>query len=126
MSKVWPLVITWLVVVTFITCTAAANAEAPIGNLNKWMVKLTEEKQVTLLSNLLAKKNVNCDIVYMQEIGTFMGHVFVSVLCSDQTAYMFRTSSVPVGVWGCGMFEERTRGVVSCFRPLPVDERNSC
>jgi hypothetical protein len=97
-----------------------------VGNLNKWLPTFSEEKQEDMLGHLLAKAGQKCDVKYVQEIGTFRGHVYVSVLCTNNAAFMFKTTTVPIGVWPCVYFEELSRGRIKCFQPLPEDERNSC
>jgi len=124
MRKVLPLILTWGLFLAMLT--GSSLAEASQGSLNKWMHKLPEEKQEQLIEHLLKKIKQECSIKYMQEIGTHRGHVYLSVLCTNGNAYMFRTTSSPVGVWPCSYFEHKSKGEVMCFKPLPTDERNSC
>ena len=121
------MIITWGLFVAVLCGASIADAQGrTVGNLNKWLPTLSEEKQEQIVEHLLAKAGQTCDVMYMQEIGTFRGHVYLSVLCTNDAAYMFKTTTTPIGVWPCGYFEQLSKGHIKCFRPLPEDERNSC
>lgn len=121
------MILTWGLFVAILCGASIADAKGrTVGNLNKWLHTFSEEKQADLLSHLLAKAGQECDVEYIQEIGTFRGQVYVSVLCTNNAAYMFKTTTVPLGVWPCSYFEELSMGRIKCFQPLPKDERNSC